>query len=180
MTLCTHTASSVASRSRSTSSASETFPRLETLDSVSPSTSTLALRWATATSPASSQAQCGFPSLQYDPGIGIFGMDFYVVMGRPGARVARRKRCKSRVGFSHRVKKEDTQAWFKQRVGCTLLRICGTMLTIHRLTVRGYSVGQVDGSTCILTCCPGGIIFAAISSAKVVSPQCSNCPSAAR
>jgi len=53
--------------------------------------------------------------IKYDPGIGIFGMDFYVVMGRPGARVARRKRCKSRVGFNHRVKKEDTQAWFKQR-----------------------------------------------------------------
>merc|ERR1712225_130543 len=30
--------------------------------------------------------------IKYDPGIGIFGMDFYVVMGRPGARVARRKR----------------------------------------------------------------------------------------
>lgn len=54
--------------------------------------------------------------IKYDPGIGIFGMDFYVVMGRPGARVARRKRCKSRVGFPHRVRKEDSQAWFKQRV----------------------------------------------------------------
>merc|ERR1712166_1146471 len=51
--------------------------------------------------------------IKYDPGIGIFGMDFYVVMGRPGARVARRKRCKSRVGFTHRVRKEDSQAWFK-------------------------------------------------------------------
>ncbi|KAH8919863.1 ribosomal protein L5 [Atractiella rhizophila] len=53
--------------------------------------------------------------IKYDPAIGIFGMDFYVCMGRPGARVARRKRCKSRVGSSHRVKKEDSQAWFKQR-----------------------------------------------------------------
>merc|ERR1711977_316367 len=48
--------------------------------------------------------------IKYDPGIGIFGMDFYVAMGRPGARVARRKRCKSRVGFTHRVRKEDSQA----------------------------------------------------------------------
>merc|ERR1711959_326375 len=31
--------------------------------------------------------------IKYDPGIGIFGMDFYVVMGRPGGRVARRKHC---------------------------------------------------------------------------------------
>jgi len=52
---------------------------------------------------------------RYDPGIGIFGMDFYVVMGRPGARVARRKVKRSRVGFPHRVTKEDTMAWFKQR-----------------------------------------------------------------
>jgi hypothetical protein len=31
-----------------------------------------------------------------------------VVMGRPGQRVARRKHCTSRVGFSHRVKREET------------------------------------------------------------------------
>merc|ERR1712029_202399 len=59
--------------------------------------------------------------IKYDPGIGIFGMDFYVVMGRPGARVARRKRCKSRVGFTHRVRKEDSQAWFEQRFDGILL-----------------------------------------------------------
>ncbi|KAI0355745.1 hypothetical protein OH77DRAFT_1520824 [Trametes cingulata] len=52
---------------------------------------------------------------RYDPTIGIFGMDFYVVMGRPGARVARRKQKKARIGFQHRIKKEDTMAWFKQR-----------------------------------------------------------------
>ncbi len=61
---------------------------------------------------------------RYDPGIGIFGMDFYVVMGRPGARVARRKQKKARIGASHRVKKEDTQAWFKQRFdGIILVRL---------------------------------------------------------
>ena len=42
-------------------------------------------------------------------------MDFYVVMGRPGQRVARRKQKKARVGFTHKVKKEDTMSWFKQR-----------------------------------------------------------------
>ncbi|KAK7685730.1 60S ribosomal protein L11 [Cerrena zonata] len=52
---------------------------------------------------------------RYDPTIGIFGMDFYVVMGRPGARVARRKERKARVGPTHRIKKEDTMAWFKSR-----------------------------------------------------------------
>ena len=52
---------------------------------------------------------------RYDPAIGIFGMDFFVVMDRPGARVAKRKHAKTTIGFKHRVKKEDTMAWFKQR-----------------------------------------------------------------
>merc|ERR1712080_625558 len=59
--------------------------------------------------------------IKYDPGIGIFGMDFYTVMGRPGGRVARCKHCTSRVGFSHRVKREETMAWFKQRFDGILL-----------------------------------------------------------
>ncbi|KAL4266473.1 Large ribosomal subunit protein uL5 [Pleurotus pulmonarius] len=59
---------------------------------------------------------------RYDPTIGIFGMDFYVVMGRPGARVARRKQKKATVGFTHRVKKEDTMSWFKQRFDGIILK----------------------------------------------------------
>ena len=42
-------------------------------------------------------------------------MDFFVCMTRPGARVARRKQRKARVGYPHRVKKEETAAWYKQR-----------------------------------------------------------------
>lgn len=41
--------------------------------------------------------------IKYDPNIGIFGADFYVVMTRPGARVARRKQRTARVGAPHRV-----------------------------------------------------------------------------
>ncbi|KAJ7204220.1 hypothetical protein C8J57DRAFT_1035006, partial [Mycena rebaudengoi] len=52
---------------------------------------------------------------RYDPGIGIFGMDFYVTMRRLGARIARRRQQKARIGFLHRIKKDDTIAWFKQR-----------------------------------------------------------------
>ncbi len=36
--------------------------------------------------------------LRYDPYTGIFGMDFYVVLKRPGLRVARRKRAQSKIG----------------------------------------------------------------------------------
>ena len=53
--------------------------------------------------------------IKYDPGIGIYGMDFYCCMTRPGERVTRRRRMKSRIGASHRIKREETVKWFKQR-----------------------------------------------------------------
>lgn len=60
--------------------------------------------------------------IKYDPSIGIYGMDFYVVLGRPGYRVAYRKRRKSRIGFKHRVTREEAMKWFQQKVGagCTV------------------------------------------------------------
>ncbi|KAK4536398.1 hypothetical protein CDCA_CDCA08G2423 [Cyanidium caldarium] len=51
--------------------------------------------------------------LKYDPGTGIYGMDFYVVLKRPGARVARRRRCKSRVRTIQRVSKADAISFFQ-------------------------------------------------------------------
>ena len=50
---------------------------------------------------------------RYDPSTGIYGMDFYVVLERPGYRVARRRRCKARVGIQHRVTKDDAMKWFQ-------------------------------------------------------------------
>ena len=50
---------------------------------------------------------------RYDPSTGIYGMDFYVVLERPGYRVGRRRRCKARVGIQHRVTKEDAMKWFQ-------------------------------------------------------------------
>lgn len=54
--------------------------------------------------------------IKYDPSIGIYGMDFYVVLGRPGARVSRRRKSQKKIGFNHRVTKDETIKWFKQRV----------------------------------------------------------------
>jgi large subunit ribosomal protein L11e len=53
--------------------------------------------------------------LKYDPSIGIYGMNFFVVLERPGGRVARRKRTQSRVGKHHRVSKEESINWFKTK-----------------------------------------------------------------
>jgi large subunit ribosomal protein L11e len=51
--------------------------------------------------------------LKYDPATGIFGMDFVVVLKRRGARVARRRRCRSTVGPLQRVSKEDAIRFFQ-------------------------------------------------------------------
>merc|ERR1712224_488010 len=42
--------------------------------------------------------------IKYDPTTGIYGMDFFVVVGRKG-----------RVGLSHKLTKEDTMKWFCQK-----------------------------------------------------------------
>jgi large subunit ribosomal protein L11e len=53
--------------------------------------------------------------VKYDPATGIFGMDFYVVLGRPGFRVARRKHARGRIGKDHKVTKDDAQKWFIEK-----------------------------------------------------------------
>merc|ERR1712027_252612 len=51
--------------------------------------------------------------IKYDPGIGIYGMDFYVVLGRNGFAVSKRRRCKNVIGVNHRVKREEAMKWFQ-------------------------------------------------------------------
>jgi large subunit ribosomal protein L11e len=81
---------------------------------------------------------------RYDPGIGIFGMDFYVVMGRPGARVARRKQKKARIGFGHRVKKDDTMAWFKQRFDGIILVSTHTVECLSRINISFAEISYLS------------------------------------
>lgn len=53
--------------------------------------------------------------IKYDPSIGIYGMDFYVVLGRPGLNVRHRKRKNGRIGFPHRLVKDDAMKWFQTK-----------------------------------------------------------------
>ncbi|CAH1955861.1 unnamed protein product [Acanthoscelides obtectus] len=53
--------------------------------------------------------------IKYDPSIGIYGLDFYVVLGRPGFNVAHRRAKKGKVGSPHRLTKEDAMKWFQQK-----------------------------------------------------------------
>merc|ERR1711964_43596 len=59
--------------------------------------------------------------LKYDPSSGIYGMDFYVQLARPGGRVAKRKHCRSRVGVAHHVTKDDGMKWFQTKYDGILL-----------------------------------------------------------
>jgi large subunit ribosomal protein L5 len=57
------------------------------------------------------------PGMKYDPEIGIFGMDVSVQLERPGYRVARRRRARSKVGRAHLVRREDAIEFFKNELG---------------------------------------------------------------
>merc|ERR1712133_109975 len=53
--------------------------------------------------------------IKYDPSIGIYGMNFYIVLGRPGLNVRHRRKKTGRVGFSHRLVKDDDMKWFQTK-----------------------------------------------------------------
>mmetsp|Transcript_47998 Transcript_47998/g.55314 ORF Transcript_47998/g.55314 Transcript_47998/m.55314 type:complete len:181 (+) Transcript_47998:59-601(+) len=50
--------------------------------------------------------------IKYDPSTGIYGMDFFIVLERPGGRVAKRKRARGRLGNFQRVTKQESKQWF--------------------------------------------------------------------
>jgi large subunit ribosomal protein L11e len=59
--------------------------------------------------------------IKYDPSIGIYGMDFYVVLGRKGFRVARKKRHVGRIGNKHLPTKEEAMHWFQSKFDGVIL-----------------------------------------------------------
>ena len=62
-----------------------------------------------------------FPGQKYDPDKGIFGMDITAGGERPGHRVSRRRRAKSKVGMKHRVSADESRAWFVENFNITIL-----------------------------------------------------------
>ena len=53
--------------------------------------------------------------IKYDPSTGIYGMDFFVCLTRPGRRITQRKRCRKRMGVNQRITKEDAMKWFQAK-----------------------------------------------------------------
>merc|ERR1712176_807492 len=56
---------------------------------------------------------------------GIYGMDFFVCLTRKGARVAKRKIIRSKIGFSHKIQKEDAIKWFQDKFDGVVLVVIG-------------------------------------------------------
>merc|ERR1712085_109167 len=59
--------------------------------------------------------------IKYDPSTGIYGMDFYIHLSRPGSRVGLRKLKTSKIGFQHKLTKEDGMKWFQTKFDGILL-----------------------------------------------------------
>jgi len=53
------------------------------------------------------QEHINIPGVEYDPEIGIFGMDVCVTLERPGFRVAKRKRQRRKIPNRHKLTKEE-------------------------------------------------------------------------
>ncbi len=58
-----------------------------------------------------------FPGLEYDPEIGIYGMDVIVAIERPGYRIKRRKAQQKSVPIDHKLTKEDAIAYMTSKYG---------------------------------------------------------------
>ena len=61
------------------------------------------------------------PGTRYDPEIGILGMNVSILLERPGYSVSRRSRRTARIGKAHRISKEESMAYFKDKFGVTVL-----------------------------------------------------------
>lgn len=83
--------------------------------------------------------------IKYDPAIGIYGMDFYVVLDRAGRRVAKRRRAPGRVGPSHRVSREEAVKWFQQKVwfSCQMARASRNPTVSIASAAQSISIGLV-------------------------------------
>lgn len=62
-----------------------------------------------------------FEGQKYNPEVGIFGMDVAVTVERPGFRIKHRRLLTRRVPPSHRVTREESQAFLKSVLGLEIV-----------------------------------------------------------
>jgi large subunit ribosomal protein L5 len=58
-----------------------------------------------------------FPGLEYDPDIGIYGMDVIVSLERPGYRIKRRKAQQHEIPEGHKLGRDDSIAFLAGKYG---------------------------------------------------------------
>lgn len=58
-----------------------------------------------------------FPGMEYDPEIGIYGMDVIVSVEKPGYRIKRRRIQKQKIPSGHKLKREDSIAYVSKSYG---------------------------------------------------------------
>ena len=59
--------------------------------------------------------------IKYDPSTGIYGMDFFVVLARPGKRVSQRKCKRGKCGSFQKISQAEAKQWFIEKLGGTIL-----------------------------------------------------------
>ncbi len=60
------------------------------------------------------------PGMEYDPEIGILGMDVCITLERPGYSI-KRKRLSRKVGKKHRITKEEAMEFLKNKYGIDIV-----------------------------------------------------------
>ena len=61
------------------------------------------------------------PDVKYDPQLGIQGMNITVCVERPGFRVKRRRRGRTKVPYRHRLTPEESMVFVKNKFGVEIL-----------------------------------------------------------
>ncbi|APW98802.1 50S ribosomal protein L5 [Halobiforma lacisalsi AJ5] len=61
-----------------------------------------------------------FPSQEYDPNVGIYGLDVTVNLVRPGYRIAKRDKATRSIPSSHRLTTEDAVAFLESTFDATV------------------------------------------------------------
>jgi large subunit ribosomal protein L5 len=61
------------------------------------------------------------PGVRYDPDVGIFGMDICVSVIRPGYRVKRRRKEKTKIGSKHVLTPEESMAFIEGTLGVEIV-----------------------------------------------------------
>ena len=92
--------------------------------------------------------------LKYDPSTGIYGMDFYVVLTRPGYRVAHRKRKQGAVGVQHRVTRADAMKWFKAKFQVNMAAVFSFLCCLPPFHCWAASLRTLPTPPPNLTTCP--------------------------